>query len=145
MTFCPYWVFFEGVAEKENPVGGIKMLIIFVLPQTKIIMQQVYHSNATTNLNIRSQIQNNAASNLDLAVQFGISEQTVSKWKNRNSLKDASCTPLNIKYALSDLEKALVISLRKSSWMPIDEVWETLLVENPKVSQGSQIFQPPRY
>ena len=46
-------------------------------------MQQVYHSNAATNLNIRSQIQNNYVSNSDLAPQFNVSEQTISKWKNR--------------------------------------------------------------
>jgi transposase InsO family protein len=100
-------------------------------------MQQVYHSNATTNLNIRSQIQNNSASNSDLATRFNVSEQTISKWKNRDFIQDASCKPLKIEYALSDLEKALAISLRKSSWMSIDEVWETLLTENPKISRSS--------
>jgi len=100
-------------------------------------MQQFYHSNATTNLNIRSQIQNNSQSNSQLAARFNVSEQTISKWKNRNFIQDASCKPLNVEYALSDLEKALAISLRKSSWMSIDEVWETLLVENSKISRSS--------
>jgi len=44
---------------------------------------------------------------------------------------------LNIEYALSDIEQALVISLRRSSWMALDEVWETLLAENPKISRSS--------
>lgn len=100
-------------------------------------MPQVYHSNANTNLNIRNQIQNNSASNSELASRFQISRQTVSKWKNRDCTKDASSKPLNIEYALSELEKAIVISLRKSSWMPIDEVWESLLVDNPKISRSS--------
>jgi transposase InsO family protein len=100
-------------------------------------MQQVYHSNAATNLNIRSQIQNNSASNSDLATRFNVSEQTISKWRNRDFIQDASCKPLKIEYALSDVEKALAISLRKSSWMSIDEVWETLLTENPKISRSS--------
>jgi len=100
-------------------------------------MQQVYHSNARTNLNIRSQIQSNSAINSELAYRFNVSEQTVSKWKNRDFLEDASCKPLNIEYALSDLEQALVISLRRSSWMALDEVWETLLAENPKISRSS--------
>ena len=103
-------------------------------------MQQVYHFNATTNINIRSQIQNNSVSNSVLAIQFGVSEQTISKWKNRDSVEDASCKPLNIQYALSDLEKALVISLRKSSWMSIDEVWETILIENSKISRSPQVY-----
>ena len=100
-------------------------------------MQQVYHSNAKTNINIRFQLQNNSENNSKLASRFGISEQTVSKWKNRDSLQDASCKPLNIKYSLSDLEKALAKSLRTSSWVSIDEVWENLLEINPKISRSS--------
>jgi transposase InsO family protein len=112
-------------------------LIIFVLPQTQIIMQQVYHSNATTNLHIRNEIQNSPESNMALAIRFKTSEKTISKWKNRDFIQDASCTPLTIKYALTDLEKVLVISLRKSTWMSLDDVWETLMVTNPKITQAS--------
>lgn len=100
-------------------------------------MQQVYHSNAKTNLNIRYQLQNNPGSNCELASIFNISVQTVSKWKNRDFLNDACCKPLNIQYALTDLEKAMAISLRTSSWVSIDEVWETLLAINPKISRSS--------
>lgn len=100
-------------------------------------MQQVYHSNARTNLNIRFQLQNNSGSNSELASRFSISEQTVSKWKNRDFLQDSSCKPLNIQYALTNLEKALAISLRTSSWVSIDEVWESLLEINPKISRSS--------
>jgi transposase-like protein len=100
-------------------------------------MQQVYHSNAATNLNIRFQLQNNSGTNSELASKFCISEQTVSKWKNRNFVQDASCKPLNIEYALTDLEKALIVSLRTTTWSSIDEVWETLLEENPKISRSS--------
>lgn len=100
-------------------------------------MQQVYHSNATTNINIRFQLQNNSDNNYDLALRFGISKQTVSKWKNRDFVKDCSSKPLNIQHALSDLEKALIISLRSSSWVSIDEVWENLLEINPRISRSS--------
>ena len=100
-------------------------------------MQQIYHSNAKTNLNIRFQLQNNSGTNSELASKFNISEQTVSKWKNRGFVQDASCNPLNIRYALTDLEKALVKSLRTSTWISIDEVWETLLQINSKISRSS--------
>lgn len=100
-------------------------------------MQQVYHSNAKTNLNIRFQLQNNFGSNSDLALRFCVSEQTVSKWKNRDFLHDSSSTPINIQYALTDLEKALAISLRASSWSSIDEVWENLLEINQNISRSS--------
>jgi transposase InsO family protein len=100
-------------------------------------MQQVYHSNATTNLNIRAELQKNLGTNSELALKFNISEQTVSKWKNREFQRDASCRPLNIQYALTDLEKAIALSLRKSTWLPLDEVWEILMDMNPEISRSS--------
>ena len=100
-------------------------------------MQQVYHSNAKTNVNIRTELQNNSLKNRELALRFNVSEQTVSKWKNRDSQQDASCRPLNIKYALTDIEKAIAISLRKSTWLALDEIWEVLLEDNPEISRSS--------
>jgi len=100
-------------------------------------MQQIYHFNATTNVNIRTQIQTNSVTNSELASRFNVSQQTVSKWKNRDFVEDVSCAPHNIKYALTALEKALAISLRSSTWLPIDEVWEALLEGNPAISRSS--------
>jgi hypothetical protein len=113
-------------------------LLTFDLLQLKIIMQQSYHSNAVTNVHIRTLIQKDLfSSNEELANQFGTSEQTVSKWKNRNFTNDASSAPLNIVYALSEVETALAVSIRSFSWLPLDEVFEVLLGENPEVSRSS--------
>ena len=40
-----------------------------------------------------------------LANKFGISEPTVSKWKNRENFEDKSSRPHTIHYALNDIEK----------------------------------------
>lgn len=99
---------------------------------------QIYHSNATTNIHIRQQIQSNSNISVkDLAKKHNISTQTVSKWKYRASLKDASCAPVNIKYALSDTERSLIIALRKSTWLPLDEIYEIILEQNPNISRSS--------
>jgi transposase-like protein len=101
-------------------------------------MQQIYHSNAKTNSNIREQIQHNSSvSNGKLAAQFNVSTQTVSKWKNRDSIDDSSCRPKNINYALSHLITALIVSIRSTSWLPLDEIFEMLLAENPTISRSS--------
>jgi transposase InsO family protein len=100
-------------------------------------MQQIYHSNATTNINIRTQIQNNSVTNSELAIRFNVSQKTISKWKNRDFVQDVSCKPHNIKYALTNIEKAVIISLRRSTWLPIDEVWESLLEGNNAISRSS--------
>lgn len=101
-------------------------------------MQQVYHSNATTNIHNRQQIQNNSTStNKELADRFSTSLQTISKWRNCNSTSDASCIPKNINYALSEIEMALVISLRSTTWLPLDEIYETLLAQNNTISRSA--------
>jgi transposase-like protein len=100
-------------------------------------MQQVYHSNAMTNINIRQQIQNSTSSNEDYSLRFGVSTQTVSKWKNRDFTNDLSSRPHNIEYALSELEQALVLSIRSSSWLPLDEIFEMLFEQNPDVSRSA--------
>lgn len=56
-------------------------------------MQQIYHFNATTNINIRTQIQTNSVTNSESASRFNVSKQTISKWKNRDFVEDVSCAP----------------------------------------------------
>ena len=84
-------------------------------------MQQIYHANAKTNVNIRQQIQNSfSVTNKELSVQFCTSVQTIFKWKNRNFVNDVSCRPKNIDNALFDLEIALAISIRSTTWFALD-------------------------
>jgi transposase-like protein len=112
-------------------------LIIFVLLQIKIIMQQIYHSNAKTNINIRQHIQTSKSSNEENALRFGVSTQTVSKWKNRDFTDDVSSRPHTVKYGISELENALIVSIRSSAWIPLDEIFDTLSDLNPKISRSA--------
>lgn len=99
-------------------------------------MQQIYHSNASTNVNIRKQIQNNfSLSNEKLALQYGTSAQTISKWKNRDFQTDLSSRPKSIKYALSDIAQSLIVSIRKSTWFSIDQVWEMMLEKDNSIKR----------
>lgn len=101
-------------------------------------MQQTYHSNARTNIHIRRHIQTERAlSNQEVACRYSISAATVSKWRNRDFTTDAPCTPKTIDYALNELEIALVVSLRSSSWLPLDEIFELVLAQKPGLSRSS--------
>jgi len=46
-------------------------------------MQQVYHSNAVTNIHIRRQIKESSLTNIELVERFDTSVATISKWRNR--------------------------------------------------------------
>jgi hypothetical protein len=99
---------------------------------------QSYHANATTNVHICTQIQaNQASSNQDLASQFGVCTDTIAKWRNRNFTSDVSSTPINIVYALTPIENALAVSIRSASWLPLDEVFETLFAKNTTITRSS--------
>jgi hypothetical protein len=86
-------------------------------------------NDSVTNLHIRKQIKKSSLKNIESAETFNTSVATISKWRNRQELEDKSSRPCNIIYALNELEQGLAISIRKTTWLPLDEVWETLLFE----------------
>lgn len=100
-------------------------------------MKQTYHSNATTNLHIREQINNSNLNNYQLAQKYNISQNTVSKWKKRKDFKDRSSKPNTIKYSLTELEKHLILHIRLFTWWKLDDIWDILLGVNSKISRSS--------
>jgi transposase-like protein len=100
-------------------------------------MKQTYHSNANTNLNIRYHIKNSKESLKDLSVRYNTSVNTISKWQERIVLTDKSSKPNSIVYALTDTEKSLLIGIRKSTWLPLDQIHDMMLLENKLISRSS--------
>lgn len=101
-------------------------------------MSQVYHSNARTNIHIRSYIQNNTSETIsELSKRYQTSTDTVSKWQKRTFTADVSSRPHHIEYGLNDTEMALACSLRKSTWMALDEVVELIQDTNPNIKRGA--------
>lgn len=95
-------------------------------------MKQTYHSNSSTNVRLRSEINKSNSTNLDLSLRYGISENTVSKWKNSVILTDKSSRPNTIHYALSELEMLIAVELRTLTWWALDELTEIINPENPE-------------
>lgn len=100
-------------------------------------MQQQYHLNAVTNIHIRSKIKESNLPNHELSKKYDVSQSTICKWKNRDDYEDKSSRPHTIQYALTDIEQALILSIRKSTWLPLDEIHEMLLVSKPKATRSS--------
>lgn len=95
-------------------------------------MKQTYHSNSTTNVRLRSEINKSKLSYSDLASKFGVSESTVGKWKSRDQFKDRSSRPHTIKYALSELNMLVAVQLRALTWWSLDEITEILDSAEPR-------------
>lgn len=103
-------------------------------------MKQAYHSNAVTNIHIRSEINGSNLKNFEIAEKFNISEPTVSKWKNREKFEDKTSKPHKIHYVLSDLQKAIVTQVRMLTWWALDEIVELVFPENP-LSKRSAVYR----
>jgi transposase InsO family protein len=106
-------------------------------------MKQANHSNARTNVHFRLLIHNSNLTNKQLSKKFSISKNTASKWKNRICFEDKSSRPDNIKYSLSDDEKLILIHLRSSTWLALDELVELVYGDeaNSKRSAVYRLFK----
>jgi transposase InsO family protein len=85
-------------------------------------MMIALHKNARTTPAIRAQIAASPESAASLAVRFGISEATVYKCKSRNSFQDASHTAHRLQTTLSSAQEAIVVELRKTLLLPLDDL-----------------------
>jgi hypothetical protein len=80
------------------------------------------HANATTTPEMREFIRSSSLSVAELSRLLNISEATVRKWKQRDSLEDASHKPLNLKTTLSPVQEYVVVELRRSLLLSLDEL-----------------------
>jgi len=95
-------------------------------------MKQTYHSNSTTNVRLRCEINKSTLSNGVLATKFGVSKKTVEKWKNREEFTDKSSRPHTIHYALSELQMLIAVELRSLTWWSLDEITEAIDPSDPE-------------
>jgi transposase InsO family protein len=96
-----------------------------------------FHSNAATNLKQRVFIQQSQQPYRDLAQQFQVSLGTVYHWKHRDSPHDRSCRPHTIHYALPDQEEQMVLWLRRSGELSLDDLLEAAQKELPHLRRSS--------
>jgi transposase InsO family protein len=84
------------------------------------------HANATTTPKTRAYIRKSTASVADLALELGVNEATIRRWRGRNSLADRSSRPHRLNTSLSAEAEALVIELRRSLALPLDDIVEVM-------------------
>ena len=72
------------------------------------------HSQATTTPKIRAAIQASNEPAWVLAERHGTTEQTVWKWRKRDSVQDLSHTPHRLQTTLTPAQEAVAVALRKT-------------------------------
>src|SRR5690606_15918020 len=80
------------------------------------------HKNATTTPAVRAAIQQSSASEYELARQYGVSRQTIRRWRKRDSVHDASHTPHRLQTTLNAAQEELVIYLRTQLRLSLDDL-----------------------
>mgnify|MGYP003492885125 FL=1 len=80
------------------------------------------HKNATTTPASRAAIKKARGSAHELAERFGVSRDTIRKWRAREHTGDASHTPHRLQTTLNGAQEELVVYLRTQLLLPLDDL-----------------------
>jgi transposase InsO family protein len=80
------------------------------------------HKQATTTPKVRAAIQASTEPAPLLAERFGITEQTVYKWRKRDSVEDRSHTPHRLQTTLTPAQEAVAVALRQTLLVSLDDL-----------------------
>ena len=95
------------------------------------------HKQATTTPMVRAAIQASTEPASALAERYGTTEQTVYKWKHRDSVHDRSHTPHRLQTTLTPAQEAVAVVLRKTLLVSIDDLLAVVReFLNPDVSRS---------
>ena len=97
------------------------------------------HKQATTTPKIRATIQASNEPAWRVAERYGISEQTVWKWRGRDDVHDRSHTPHRLQTTLTPAQEAVAVALRKALLLPLDDLLAVVReFLNPHVSRSGR-------
>ncbi|PAT41552.1 IS481 family transposase [Vandammella animalimorsus] len=85
-------------------------------------MHIALHKRARTTPAVRAEIAASSEPARVLAQRYGITEQTVYKWKNRQSVYDRPHTAHRLQTQLSPEQEIVVVQLRKTLLLPLDDL-----------------------
>ena len=95
------------------------------------------HQQATTTPKVRAAIQASPEPAWMVAERCGISEQTVWKWRKRDSVHDRRHTPHRLQTTLTPAQEAVAVALRRSLLLPLDDLLSVVReFLNPNVSRS---------
>ena len=85
-------------------------------------MNIALHRRARTAPAVRRKIERSKLSERKSAEKYGIGRSTVRKWKYRDTAEDFSHRPHNLHAVLTDPEEAVVVGLRRTLLLPVDDL-----------------------
>lgn len=95
------------------------------------------HKQATTTPRVRAAIQASDEPGPVLAERFGVTPQTIYKWRKRDSVHDRSHTPHRLQTTLTPAQEAVAVALRKTLLVSLDDLLAVVReFLNPEVSRS---------
>lgn len=95
------------------------------------------HKQATTTPKVRAAIQSSDDAGTGLAERFGVTPQTIYKWRKRGSVEDRSHTPHRLQTTLTPAQEAVAVALRKTLPVSLDDLLAVVRESlNPHVSRS---------
>jgi transposase InsO family protein len=95
------------------------------------------HSQATTTPRVRAAIQASDQAGTVLADRFGVTAQTIYKWRKRDTVEDRSHTPHRLQTTLTPAQEAVAVALRKTLLVSLDDLLAVVReFLNPNVSRS---------
>src|SRR5919206_20187 len=82
------------------------------------------HPNARTTPAVRAEIARSAEPTGELARRYGVSTETIRKWRKRGvaDCRDRSSRPRKLPWKASEEERAVVCALRRATGFPLDDL-----------------------
>jgi len=100
-------------------------------------MQIRLHKEATTTPKVRAAIQASDEPAWILAERYGTTEQTIWKWRKRDSVEDRSHTPHRLQTTLTPAQEAVAVALRQTLLVSLDDLLAVVReFLNPNVSRS---------
>jgi len=85
-------------------------------------MMPFLHKNATTTPTIRGQIAGSEEPAAVLAGRYGVTLDTIYRWRGRTSFEDRSHTAHQLATTLAPAQEAVVVELRRMLLLPFDDL-----------------------
>ena len=86
------------------------------------LMEIRLHKNATTTPARRAAIQTSAKPVREVAREVGVSEDTIRRWRRRETTEDRSLTAHRLQTAMTPAQEAVVVALRKTLWLRLEDL-----------------------
>lgn len=85
-------------------------------------MMIALHKNARTTPAVRQEIASSGETAVVLAARYGVTEQTIYKWKGREVFTDRSHTAHRLQTTLTPAQEAIAVELRRLLLLPLDDL-----------------------